>query len=260
VAQNRPVTIGELVELTGVPASTIHYYRRTGLLPAIRVAPNRYAYDESHVQALKLIRLLRERRRVPLGAIARLVPELLQGGEEEAFRTEAWDVALAGEVRPGAEAERRVLDAAIELFLRRGYAEVSIDDIAEEAGVAKGSVYRYFPSKEEVFFAAVESAVGDAVHRFETLVGSHGRAVDVDTAAKLLVGLLNPLMPVLFELGARSLQGRPGHPAVARRVLETLVSGIGACVSGPLSERERGAAALQAVMVDGFRAVLPPPE
>jgi AcrR family transcriptional regulator len=222
------------------------------------VAPHRYLYDESQVQALKLIRLLRERRRLPLPAIGRLLPELLEGSQEEAFRSEAWDSALAGQAQPGAEAQRRVLGSAVRLFVLRGYAEVSVDDIAEDAGVAKGSIYRHFPSKEEVFLAAVDSAVRDAVAQFQAMVRNRGRAVEVDTAAKLLVGLLNPLMPVLFELGARSLQGRPGHPAAARRVLQTLVDGVGEAVTGPLSVRERGAAALRAVMVDGLRAVLPP--
>ncbi len=48
---------------------------------------------------------------------------------------------------------REILQAARSLFARLGYSATSVDDIAQEAGVAKGTVYLYFKSKEEVFAA-----------------------------------------------------------------------------------------------------------
>ena len=61
-------TLRDLVERTRVPATTIHHYQRLGLLPPPdRAAWNRFVYDDRHVQALRLIRLLRERRRLGLG-------------------------------------------------------------------------------------------------------------------------------------------------------------------------------------------------
>ncbi|HEX7053358.1 MAG TPA: TetR/AcrR family transcriptional regulator [Burkholderiales bacterium] len=47
----------------------------------------------------------------------------------------------------------RVLRAAAEAFLRRGY-HASVDDIARRAGVAKQTVYHHFPSKDRLFKAA----------------------------------------------------------------------------------------------------------
>lgn len=46
---------------------------------------------------------------------------------------------------------KAILDAARALFARHGYAEVSIDQIAERAGYAKGAFYHHFSSKQEVF-------------------------------------------------------------------------------------------------------------
>jgi AcrR family transcriptional regulator len=46
---------------------------------------------------------------------------------------------------------RVILDAARGVFARLGYAAASMEDIAKEAGIAKGTVYLYFKSKEEVF-------------------------------------------------------------------------------------------------------------
>jgi TetR/AcrR family transcriptional regulator, fatty acid metabolism regulator protein len=48
------------------------------------------------------------------------------------------------------EKRRRLLDAAVRVFARKGYHAARIGDIAEEAGVAYGLLYHYFSSKEEV--------------------------------------------------------------------------------------------------------------
>ena len=50
---------------------------------------------------------------------------------------------------------RRVLEAALELFLEKGYDQVSTEMIAQTAGVSKATVYAYFPSKEELFSEVV---------------------------------------------------------------------------------------------------------
>ena len=57
--------------------------------------------------------------------------------------------------RFGLEAERRsqLLAAARSVFAERGYEGATVADIAGEAGVAVGSVYTYFGSKSEIFFA-----------------------------------------------------------------------------------------------------------
>jgi AcrR family transcriptional regulator len=48
-----------------------------------------------------------------------------------------------------------ILDAARTVFSREGYAATSVDDVAAEAGIAKGTVYLYFKSKEELYLAAL---------------------------------------------------------------------------------------------------------
>lgn len=46
-----------------------------------------------------------------------------------------------------------ILESARQLFRQHGYKRTSMDDIAHEAGVAKGTLYIYFPSKEQLFIA-----------------------------------------------------------------------------------------------------------
>ncbi len=53
--------------------------------------------------------------------------------------------------RSGAADKRRmILDAAITVFARQGFHHCRVSDVADEAGVAYGLVYHYFPSKEEI--------------------------------------------------------------------------------------------------------------
>jgi AcrR family transcriptional regulator len=58
-----------------------------------------------------------------------------------------------------------ILDAARTVFSRQGYAGAAVDDVAEEAGVAKGTLYLYFRSKEELYLAALARDLGDLAHR-----------------------------------------------------------------------------------------------
>lgn len=63
------------------------------------------------------------------------------------------------------ERTRALLGAATQLFLERGIEATTIDDITKEAGVAKGSFYRYFESKThlvEMLYAPLRDALGDA--------------------------------------------------------------------------------------------------
>jgi AcrR family transcriptional regulator len=48
-----------------------------------------------------------------------------------------------------------ILDAAARVFLAREFHKVLIDDVAAEAGTGKGTIYRYFSTKEELFFVSV---------------------------------------------------------------------------------------------------------
>lgn len=56
---------------------------------------------------------------------------------------------------PRAVREQQMLDAAVEIFGRRGYTAASMDEIAELAGVSKPLVYLYLNSKEDLFTAVI---------------------------------------------------------------------------------------------------------
>jgi AcrR family transcriptional regulator len=54
-----------------------------------------------------------------------------------------------------AQSRRRILDAAREVFFRDGFMAANLDEVAEKAGVAKGTLYRYFESKAELYVAVL---------------------------------------------------------------------------------------------------------
>jgi AcrR family transcriptional regulator len=57
------------------------------------------------------------------------------------------------------ERPRQILDAALEVFGERGLAGARLDDIARRAGVSKGTIYLYFPNKEELFREVVRTVI-----------------------------------------------------------------------------------------------------
>ncbi|BBK32091.1 TetR family transcriptional regulator [Stella humosa] len=52
-----------------------------------------------------------------------------------------------------------IVDAALAAFAERGYAATRLDDVAERAGIGKGTLYLYFSSKEELFKAVVRQTL-----------------------------------------------------------------------------------------------------
>lgn len=65
-----------------------------------------------------------------------------------------------GKPRPRSEAKRgRIVEVAILHFAERGYSAARVEDIAAQLGIAKGSVFQHFKSKDGLFFEAYKKAV-----------------------------------------------------------------------------------------------------
>ena len=75
------------------------------------------------------------------------------------------------EARPG-----ELLDAALDLFVEKGFAATRSEEVAARAGVSKGTLFLYFPSKEELFKAVVRENISGRFaewnEEFETFEGS----------------------------------------------------------------------------------------
>jgi AcrR family transcriptional regulator len=62
---------------------------------------------------------------------------------------------------------RQILDAALICFGQNGFHETTIQDIARQAGLSLGAIYRYFPSKGEIIYAAAQRDAVARGRRFE---------------------------------------------------------------------------------------------
>ena len=58
---------------------------------------------------------------------------------------------------PTQETRSRILEAAVTVFASKGYHDTKVDDIVNESKTSKGSFYFYFPSKQDIFLALVDT-------------------------------------------------------------------------------------------------------
>ncbi len=58
---------------------------------------------------------------------------------------------------PTQETRERILEAAVNVFATKGYHDTKVDDIVSESKTSKGSFYFYFPSKQDIFLALVDT-------------------------------------------------------------------------------------------------------
>jgi AcrR family transcriptional regulator len=81
---------------------------------------------------------------------------------------------------------QELLAAALELFVEKGFAATRTEEVAQHAGVSKGTLYLYYPSKEELFKAVVRQNLSTLIAEGEELAARfEGRSAD------LLMQLMN---------------------------------------------------------------------
>ncbi len=76
------------------------------------------------------------------------------------------------------EKEEKLLKAAEKVFLKKGFYPTHIDDIAKEAGVAKGTVYLYFRDKASIYVALLDKHLNEAIDLLETIKKEKSKAIN----------------------------------------------------------------------------------
>ncbi len=109
---------------------------------------------------------------------------------------------------------RRILDAAVEVIAERGYFHSPVNAIARRAGVADGTIYLYFKSKDEVLRAAIDMAFDQFSRQmeeaFETLRGPREQLeyiaqAHMDRHASMAIHMQREVRPFLGESSQRHL-------------------------------------------------------
>jgi len=111
-----------------------------------------------------------------------------------------------------------VLEVALDLFSRKSYGDVGMQEIAQQAHVTYSLLYYYFKNKEDLFHAAVAYAVEKAFENYTKLNRDRKSAVDLiddwfDNNVQLSSSLKR-LVKIMFEFSEK----RDGAPSVAQDV------------------------------------------
>jgi AcrR family transcriptional regulator len=97
--------------------------------------------------------------------------------------------------------ERAILDAALDVFAESGFAPARLEEVAARAGVAKGTIYLYFPSKQALFEALIRTGIGAPIEA----AGAEAAALDLP-----------------FDAVVRGLFARMRHQILATRRKEII--------------------------------------
>jgi AcrR family transcriptional regulator len=142
------------------------------------------------------------------------------------FRTRA-DLLAALELEPDRDTSERILEAAAELVGRDGLRNLSMDELAETAGVSRASVYRLFPGKAALFAALVVAyspfeVVEDTLAR----LGEEPPEVVLPAVAREAARTMAPRIGIarslVFEVSAGTPEAVEAVTPVLRQLLGTL--------------------------------------
>jgi len=116
------------------------------------------------------------------------------------------------------ERRAQILEAAIQVFARKGFDQARMDDLAAEAGLSKGALYWYFKSKDEIILALIGRVFQPDLLQLEALTTSKVSAVEgirrfTDGAIRDLRDRMRR-MPVAYEYLALAFRSRPVQRAL----------------------------------------------
>jgi AcrR family transcriptional regulator len=160
---SRRIKITELAQLSGVSKSTIYHYLKRGLLhPPKKLGLSLAVYDSTHLSELKRIHELRENQKLSLARIKEIVSNendyaalVHREDEAESLIRALEDEKKMTRARKSEIKRIEILDAAIAFFSKNGYEKTTIEAIADSLHMAKGTVYLYFESKEDLFMECI---------------------------------------------------------------------------------------------------------
>ncbi len=125
-------------------------------------------------------------------------------------------------VKSAEERKNEILDVAERLFAEKGYDHASTNDIINEIGIARGTLYHHFRSKEDILDALVERMTRESVSR--------ARLIVADTSKPLLERLTRAIIALDIDTGAGPVVfeqiHKPQNALLHQKMQEQLISGV----------------------------------
>jgi AcrR family transcriptional regulator len=133
-----------------------------------------------------------------------------------------------------------VLDAALDLFIEKGFAATRVEDIARRAGLSKGAVYLYFESKEKILEGIVRRAIvpiAEHVLGFVENYEGDPRTIITMVMKMLAVRLNEPRLLAIPKVIVREIMGFPELAEMYRReVLDKVIPVVTALIQKGIDE------------------------
>ena len=118
--------------------------------------------------------------------------------------------------------KREITDIASEIFLKKGFDKSSVEDILNEVGIAKGTFYYYFKSKEEVLDAVIEKAVALIVQRIRPIM----KIDNISSREKLFKAILSMKIDKDVDSGILEEIHLPNNALLHQKMLELTVNNV----------------------------------
>ena len=100
-------------------------------------------------------------------------------------------------VKEAAERKNEILDAAAELFAAKGYDETSTGDILDRVGIARGTLYYHFKSKEDILDALIE--------RINAALIAGAKAAAEDRSLPVVERIVRAVMSLKLDAGEATI-------------------------------------------------------
>lgn len=169
-------------------------------------------------------------------------------------------VIIATGETPGTERRTRILDAAESVFARAGFHAATMSDVAAEAGMSPGNLYRYFASKDAIIAGMAERDRTQIAADFASLDPGKGGVLDQleDLGRRHLVEEPRERAIIALQIWAEAARN-PDMARMCASIDGTVIGGLAAAIAGAKANGELPADLddvrfLQAVfmMADGF--------
>ncbi len=133
-------------------------------------------------------------------------------------------------MKKGEKRKQELLQIAYRMFISRGYENTSVDEIIEEAGIAKGTFYYYFETKEQL----LEEVIGMMIDR-ETEAAGQVLKAEIPVTQKI-AGIISSFRPTQEETPIEGALMQPENIVMHEKIRKKIVEAAIPLLSGVVEE------------------------
>ena len=133
-------------------------------------------------------------------------------------------------MKKGERRKQELLQIAYRMFLQKGYEETSVDEIISQAGIAKGTYYYYFETKEQMLEEVIGMMIGQEIQAAEQILQT-----DLPVPQKI-VGIITSLRPATAESPIEEALMKPENIIMHGKIQKKLIESVTPLLSEVVEE------------------------